>query len=86
MTENYKKWEITLDLMIIIGKYFEENKEFINVIKLNKKFKDLLECYKYNPISDYKLFPNIQTQHFYKEGIVHKSSCIKLFAIAEILL
>lgn len=67
MTEDYLKWEITIDLMMIIGKYLESNKDFINVMKLNKKFKQLVEMYYMNPISDISLFPNIQTQHFYKE-------------------
>ena len=37
MVEHYKekkeKWEITIDIMMIIGKYFEENIDFINAMK-----------------------------------------------------
>ena len=28
-----EKWEITIDIMMIIGKYFEENIDFINAMK-----------------------------------------------------
>lgn len=75
MSEDPKKWEITIDIMMIIGKYLEENKDFINIMKLNKKFKELVEMYKMNPISDPSLFPNIQTQHFYKEeDVINKKN------------
>ena len=60
------KWEITIDFMMIIGKYFESNKDYINVMKVNKKYQQLVSMYHFNPISDISLFENIQTQHFYK--------------------
>ena len=31
------KWEITIDVMMIIGKYFKSNNDYINVMKVNKK-------------------------------------------------
>ena len=31
------KWEITIDVILIIGKYFETNKDYINVMKVCKK-------------------------------------------------
>ena len=65
MTENKTKWEITIDFLMIIGKYFESCNDYINVIKVNSKYKELLLMYKYNPISNCDLFPNIETQHFY---------------------
>lgn len=56
---------ITLDFMMIIGKYFKTNADYINVMKVNKKYINLTKMYKYNPISDTRLFKNIETQHFY---------------------
>ena len=58
---------ITIDLMMIIGKYFETSNDFINVIKLNSRYKDICAMYRMNPISDTRLFPKMETQHFYKE-------------------
>ena len=58
---------LTIDLMLIVGKYFETSNDFINVIKLNSRYKDICAMYFYNPISDTRLFPKIQTQHFYTE-------------------
>jgi hypothetical protein len=36
-------------------------------MKVNKKYKELVSMYKFNPISNIKLFKNIQIQHFYKK-------------------
>ena len=73
MTEVKKKYEITIDFLMIIGKYFKTNKDFINIMKVNKKYKELVLMYKFNPISDISLFENIETQHFYnKEDIKNK--------------
>ena len=57
--------------MIIIGKYFESNKDFNNAMKVNKKYEQLVLMYKFNPISDISLFENIQTQHFYNKQDVN---------------
>lgn len=51
---------------MIIGKYFESNRDFVNLMKVSKRFKDIVSMYKFNPISDCSLFENVQTQHFYK--------------------
>lgn len=59
------KSEISIDFAMIIGKYLNSNKDFINIMKVNKKYQELVEMYKFNPISDTNLFPNIETQHFY---------------------
>lgn len=40
--------------------------DYVNLIKVSRKYKDLLMFFRYNPISDTTLFPMIQTQHFYK--------------------
>ena len=50
---------------MIIGKYFKSNADYINIMKVCKKYKELVLMYKFNPISDISLFKNIQTQHFY---------------------
>ena len=56
-----------IDGMMIIGKYFESNIDYINVMKLTKNFKQLVLMYHFNPISDWHLFENIETQCIYKE-------------------
>ena len=71
MSEDKSKWTITIDFMMIIGKYLESNKDYINVMKVNKKYQQLVLMYKYNPISDISLFENIQTQHFYNREDVN---------------
>ena len=60
---------------MIIGKYFKSNKDYINIMKVCKKYKELVLMYKFNPISDISLFENIQTQHFYnKQDIDNKKN------------
>ena len=58
--------------MMIIGKYFESNNDFINVMKVSKKYHDLTQMYHFNPISDYSLFENMETQYFYTDYDVMK--------------
>ena len=53
--------------MMIIGKYFESNGDFINVMKATKKYKQLSKLYHFNPISDTSLFENIETQYLYNK-------------------
>ena len=52
------KWRITNDYMMIIGKYFKSNEDYINVMKVNKKYEQLVLMYKFNPIGDISLFQN----------------------------
>ena len=44
--EKYKqskeKWQMTIDFIMIVGKYFKSNKDFINVMKVCKKYKELV--------------------------------------------
>ena len=61
------KWDIDIYSMMIIGKYFDNNNDFINIMKLCKKYQQLTSMYHYNPISECELFGNIETQFFYKE-------------------
>ena len=55
------KWEITIDVMMIIGKYFKSNNDYINIMKVNKKYHDLVEMYHFNPINDIYLFSKMET-------------------------
>ena len=67
-----EKWEITIDAILIIGKYFETNKNYVNVMRVAKKYHDLVSMYHFNPISEYKLFGNMETQHLYGPKDVKK--------------
>ena len=71
MTEEFKetqeKWGITIDSMMIIGKYFETSVDYINVMKMCKRYQQLTQMYHFNPISDTSIFSNIETQYLYKE-------------------
>ena len=51
----------------IVGKYFESAKDFINLMKVCKLYKDILLVYHFNPISDTSLFENLETQYLYSE-------------------
>ena len=72
MTDDKTKWELTLNFIMIVGKYFNNSNDFINAMKVCKRYKELVSMYKFNPISDISIFENIQTQHFYKENDVRK--------------
>ena len=56
------KWEITENVMMIVGKYFDSKYDFINVMKVSKKYKRLVKRYYFNPISDCGLFKNMKSQ------------------------
>jgi hypothetical protein len=55
--------------LTIIGKYFNNFNDFINLIKTNKLYSNILDNYHYNPISLnqnlFKYFKNIETFHYY---------------------
>ena len=75
MAEDKSKFELTIDFIMIVGKYFKTNADFINIMKVCKKYQELVLMYKFNPISDIKLFENIQTQYFYnKDDIKNKKN------------
>ena len=64
---------MTVDFIMIVGKYFKSPNDFINIMKICKRYEELVLMYKFNPISDISLFENIQTQHFYnKEDVKNK--------------
>ena len=50
------KWEIPIETMMIIGKYFLSNKDYINIMKVSKKYHRLVLMYRINPIDQYELF------------------------------
>lgn len=66
-----KDYRITNDFMIIVGKYLEEQRDYVNLMKVCKEYQYLAEIYKFNPIVepnvniDDSLFPNVQTPSFY---------------------
>ena len=37
------KWEINMEQMVMIGKYFKTNQEYVNVMKVSKKYEKLVE-------------------------------------------
>ena len=52
MTEDPSKWKMTIDFIMIIAKYFKENKDFINVMKVCRMYQELVSMYHFNPIYD----------------------------------
>ena len=62
-----EKWKVSIDAMTIVGKYFETNNDFINVMKTAKRYQQLTQMYHFNPIQDYSLFENMEIQHLYEE-------------------
>ena len=69
MTNATKHFNVN-DIMIV-GKYLNSNKDFVNLMKVCKKYNELVSMYKFNPISDCSLFENIETQHFYKNDDIY---------------
>ena len=67
MEKTKEKWEITIDVMLIIGKYFESNSDYVNVMRIAKRYHDLVSMYHFNPISECSLFENMETQYLYSE-------------------
>ena len=67
MSEVINRKGITIDIIMIVGKYFCSNKDFINTMKACKKYSDLVLLYHFNPISDTSLFENMETQHLYRK-------------------
>ena len=44
--------KLFISVMIIIDKYFKSNNNYINIMKVNKKYHYLIEMYHFNPIND----------------------------------
>lgn len=62
------KWSIQADYMLIVGKYLETPKDYVNVTRVSKQYQNFIEMFRYNPIGNTDLFPNAQTIHFYQEN------------------
>ena len=73
----YRK--LTKYSMMIVGKYFRYSRDFINVMKVSKKFKFLTQMYHFNPIQDYSLFENMETQYLYNIYRKEKKTLLSLF-------
>ncbi|GAB1220430.1 hypothetical protein ENUP19_0053G0028 [Entamoeba nuttalli] len=72
--------------IIIVSKYFEDIKDFINLEIGVKRFQGNMERFHFNPIplnqSSRKLFPNIETFHIYnKEDEIFKDGRIFKYVI-----
>ncbi|ELP89441.1 hypothetical protein EIN_390660 [Entamoeba invadens IP1] len=66
MTEIRRKYLDRFHMMVV-SRYFEYENDYINIIQVCKKYVNLLELFRYNPIpvTSTKLFPNIQTHYLY---------------------
>ena len=53
--------------MMIIGKFFKTCNDYINIMKVCKRYEQLTQMYHFNPISDISLFENMETQYLYNE-------------------
>ena len=70
--ETKSKWEITMDVMMIIGKYFEKDRDYVNMMKVAKRYRDLVLMYHFNPIRERELFENMETQYLYNVNDIRK--------------
>ena len=59
--------------MLIVGKYFLENNDFVNIMKVSKKYHDLVSMYYFNPISDCSLFENMESQYLYEKEDIKRT-------------
>ena len=83
--EEKMKYKITIDAMLIVGKYFETNEDYINIMKTCKRYHNLTEMYHFNPISDCSLFENMESQYFYtEEETKERNEQIYLFVLCEL--
>ena len=66
-TSTVQKAEAVMDRysMFVVARYFKTRQDYINLMAVCKKYGNLVEMFRYNPIDDYTLFPMVQTQHFY---------------------
>lgn len=63
-----RKRKLDRSYMMIVAKYFQSNNDYINVMKVNKKYNDIADTFKFNPIPDISIFPNIQTRYLYSKN------------------
>ena len=60
-----EKNKLNMKTMVVIGKFFRSTYDFINIMKVNKKYQSFVDMYSYNPIRDCSLFKNMYIQHIY---------------------
>lgn len=62
------KEKLTLDMMMIVVKYFKDSKDIINLIKTRRMYQLLRRILRFNPTDglDKSFLPNLSTKHFYK--------------------
>ena len=66
--DEIEKDKLNITFALAIGKYLESSNDYINLMKVNKKYKNLTRIYRYNPIEDTRLFKNMETQHIYTKN------------------
>lgn len=74
---NYYNYPTNRQAMLKCIRYFESNDDFINLMKVNKNYQDIVDDLDYNPISDISLFKNLLFQHHYKRNEFIKNSALK---------
>ena len=65
---------------MIIGKYFQNNMDYIHLMKVSKKFKNIVNMYHYNPIDidfNNNLFKNIQSFYIHRDFLNKYAAHIK---------
>ena len=68
-----EKWEMTIDVMMIIGKYFESSQD----CEREEKIRGIDKMYHFNPISEWELFENMETQYLYDRSDIKKENMIQ---------
>lgn len=58
--------KLTPCYMMAVARYFNTSRDFINLMRVNRKYRNFHKMFRYNPISDCRLFSKIETQHFYE--------------------
>ena len=76
-TEKENKGPLNSYCVLIISKYFNTIKDYINIVKCSKEYSNVIEKYKYNPIpfnnkKEREIFNNIEEYHYYNES---KDNC-----------
>lgn len=71
------KFRLNYAFALPVGRYFENNSDFINLMKVNKKYKNIVDSFKYNPIKDISLFNNLETQFIYDKDTPFKKNAFR---------
>ena len=60
--------DLPTDLLLKVARYFKEPRDYINLMKVTRKYYQFFMLYNYNPISNTTLFRSICTQHLYTKN------------------